>query len=212
MRNRYYNPQTGQFTQPDPIGLAGGLNSYGYANGDPASNHDPLGTCAWGIGRDAALGRCSDTDIQHAPPPQDECRRSADGLCETYIPTDEWERVGRQIRRIPNTQGKCSWIRSRMLDMWRLGPEARHFRFWRGLDVWERHADGRPKQWRVGQYIHDPSLPYFEFEDRVFFESTLILPHEGLHMYYYHFPEPGVSYEEVLHPRIYREARQCRLR
>ena len=24
-RNRYYNPQTGQFTQPDPIGLAGGL-------------------------------------------------------------------------------------------------------------------------------------------------------------------------------------------
>jgi RHS repeat-associated protein len=24
-RNRYYDPQTGQFTQPDPIGLAGGL-------------------------------------------------------------------------------------------------------------------------------------------------------------------------------------------
>jgi predicted metalloprotease len=33
MRNRYYNPQTGQFTQPDPIGLAGGLNSYGFAAG-----------------------------------------------------------------------------------------------------------------------------------------------------------------------------------
>jgi RHS repeat-associated protein len=24
MRNRYYNPQTGQFTQMDPIGIAGG--------------------------------------------------------------------------------------------------------------------------------------------------------------------------------------------
>jgi RHS repeat-associated protein len=42
-RNRYYNPQTGQFTQPDPIGLAGGLNSYGFAAGDPVSYTDPYG-------------------------------------------------------------------------------------------------------------------------------------------------------------------------
>jgi RHS repeat-associated protein len=40
MRNRYYNPQTGQFTQQDPIGLAGGLNLYGFADGDPVSNED----------------------------------------------------------------------------------------------------------------------------------------------------------------------------
>jgi RHS repeat-associated protein len=45
MRNRYYNPQTGQFTQPDPIGLAGGLNSYGFAAGDPVSYSDPYGLC-----------------------------------------------------------------------------------------------------------------------------------------------------------------------
>jgi uncharacterized protein RhaS with RHS repeats len=37
MRNRYLNPQTGQFTQTDPIGLAGGLNLYGYAGGDPVN-------------------------------------------------------------------------------------------------------------------------------------------------------------------------------
>lgn len=42
-RNRYYNPQTGRFTQEDPIGLAGGMNSYGFANGDPASYSDPFG-------------------------------------------------------------------------------------------------------------------------------------------------------------------------
>jgi uncharacterized protein RhaS with RHS repeats len=40
-RNRYYNPQTGQFTQPDPIGIAGGLNTYGFAEGDPVSFDDP---------------------------------------------------------------------------------------------------------------------------------------------------------------------------
>jgi uncharacterized protein RhaS with RHS repeats len=43
MRNRYYDPATGQFTQPDPIGLAGGLNSYGFAAGDPVSYSDPYG-------------------------------------------------------------------------------------------------------------------------------------------------------------------------
>jgi RHS repeat-associated protein len=43
MRNRYYDPATGQFTQTDPIGIAGGLNGYGYANGDPVGNYDPWG-------------------------------------------------------------------------------------------------------------------------------------------------------------------------
>jgi RHS repeat-associated protein len=42
-RNRYYDPASGQFTQPDPIGLAGGLNSYGFAAGDPVSYSDPYG-------------------------------------------------------------------------------------------------------------------------------------------------------------------------
>ncbi|MBW3572504.1 MAG: RHS repeat-associated core domain-containing protein [Gemmatimonadetes bacterium] len=46
MRNRYYDPQTGQFTQTDPIGLAGGLNSYGFAAGDPVTYADPYGLCA----------------------------------------------------------------------------------------------------------------------------------------------------------------------
>ena len=42
-RNRYLDPATGRFTQPDPIGIAGGLNAYGYANGDPVSFGDPFG-------------------------------------------------------------------------------------------------------------------------------------------------------------------------
>jgi RHS repeat-associated protein len=49
-RARYYDPQTGRFTQEDPIGLAGGLNLYGYAGGDPVNLSDPAGTCPWCIG------------------------------------------------------------------------------------------------------------------------------------------------------------------
>jgi RHS repeat-associated protein len=44
-RNRYYDPNTGRFTQEDPIGLAGGLNLYGFANGDPVNFSDPFGLC-----------------------------------------------------------------------------------------------------------------------------------------------------------------------
>jgi RHS repeat-associated protein len=50
MRNRYYDPAQGRFTQPDPIGLAGGVNLYGFANGDPVSYSDPYGLCARGPG------------------------------------------------------------------------------------------------------------------------------------------------------------------
>jgi RHS repeat-associated protein len=45
LRNRYYDPKTGRFTQPDPIGLAGGLNLYGFAAGDPVNHADPFGLC-----------------------------------------------------------------------------------------------------------------------------------------------------------------------
>src|SRR5690606_11530617 len=45
MRNRYYDPQTGRFTQLDPIGLAGGVNQYGFAAGDPLNYTDPFGLC-----------------------------------------------------------------------------------------------------------------------------------------------------------------------
>lgn len=43
MRNRYYDPRTGSFTQEDPIGLAGGMNLYGFAGGDPVNFSDPFG-------------------------------------------------------------------------------------------------------------------------------------------------------------------------
>jgi len=44
-RNRYYDPQQGRFTQEDPIGLAGGMNLYGFAGGDPVNFADPFGLC-----------------------------------------------------------------------------------------------------------------------------------------------------------------------
>jgi len=50
MRNRYYDAKQGRFTQEDPIGLAGGMNAYGFANGDPVNFSDPFGLCPSCVG------------------------------------------------------------------------------------------------------------------------------------------------------------------
>lgn len=40
---RYYNPRTGRYLQPDPLGEAAGISAYTYAAGDPVGRVDPTG-------------------------------------------------------------------------------------------------------------------------------------------------------------------------
>ncbi len=49
-RARYYNPRTARFISEDPIGLAGGVNLYGYVGGNPVSYVDPTGLAPPGRG------------------------------------------------------------------------------------------------------------------------------------------------------------------
>ncbi|WP_418150182.1 RHS repeat-associated core domain-containing protein [Variovorax atrisoli] len=42
-RYRYYDPASGRYVSPDPLGLAGGLNLYAYVGGNPVRGIDPLG-------------------------------------------------------------------------------------------------------------------------------------------------------------------------
>jgi RHS repeat-associated protein len=47
-RNRFYDQETGRWTQEDPIGVAGGLNLYGFVGNNPTMSTDPFGLCAQG--------------------------------------------------------------------------------------------------------------------------------------------------------------------
>ena len=46
---RYYDPNTGRYLTPDPIGLNGGINLFSYVKNDPINLIDPFGLwSAWG--------------------------------------------------------------------------------------------------------------------------------------------------------------------
>ena len=47
---RYYEPETGRYISPDPIGLAGGINVFEYANSNSTVFVDPDGLCPWCVG------------------------------------------------------------------------------------------------------------------------------------------------------------------
>jgi RHS repeat-associated protein len=62
LRNRWYDPNVGRFTQEDPIGFAGGINLYAYAGSNPVSSSDPFGLLICFRGASHEQDKCDDPD------------------------------------------------------------------------------------------------------------------------------------------------------
>ena len=59
--HRYYDPKTGRYLTPDPIGLNAGMNLYLYIDGNPINLTDPLGLVRWRDVLNSSLGLLSNS-------------------------------------------------------------------------------------------------------------------------------------------------------
>nr|KVE20119.1 hypothetical protein WS66_26965 [Burkholderia sp. LA-2-3-30-S1-D2] len=119
-RHRYYDPNTGRFVSKDPIGLAGGLNSWQYAP-NPVQWIDPLGliklrhnksTGTWSTpnglsyGQGSAHGNRVKHVLDHESPNMNKPKHSVFCTCKRGSSLDlvdeAWKQRGAPTRSGPN--------------------------------------------------------------------------------------------------------------
>jgi hypothetical protein len=111
MRARYYDPVVRRFISEDPIGLAGGINWYAFAAGDPINRSDPSGLgpndvqdlpgiTVWGMLPDGcwSTGNTYDDDFRMRSWGQDHCGAGAQPSI-----MDAWEPPPTVGRRPPTS-------------------------------------------------------------------------------------------------------------
>ena len=102
-RNRFFDPASGRFTQEDPIGLAGGLNLYGFAEGDPVNFSDPFGLCTGSGGAQVPAKKCRDVTFNEGRKIFHEAATSGKWTY-TLGRTEQ----GEPAKDVPNKVGDCT--------------------------------------------------------------------------------------------------------
>ena len=61
---RDYDPQTGRYIQSGPIGLSGGINTYGYVGGNPLTFYDFFGLTRAQVDYMTKVAKCKNPDLK----------------------------------------------------------------------------------------------------------------------------------------------------
>jgi RHS repeat-associated protein len=113
--HRYYDPKTGRYLTPDPIGLAGGINLFKYSENNPINLIDP-----WGLQAGTVV------------------RPSPRGLDPSAHPV--FRRGTYEHQLIANDLNRVAWI----VDPVPLLRDSGHFLFGGGLGYWIYDITHRP--------------------------------------------------------------------
>jgi len=98
-RNRFYDQQTGRWTQEDPIGVAGGINLYGYVENNPVTLTDPFGLKVCFQGSPTEVKRLADSTRTATKTTFD---LDASGCVTNVQPVGRWTKVSRAFASLAN--------------------------------------------------------------------------------------------------------------